>query len=506
MANEKAKPSGQNRTLNRGKKLLFFLSRFSHEELAGFSEWLQSPLHTNSPQLHDMLSLLLREMESSDAPQISSEMFAALLSPDRPMDAQKIAYTWSRLAHLQRALFDYLAWLQSKNDPDLQGQWLLEAMCDRGWEKYILPTYESAAKNLGKSRKSRQMQKKLNLESTLSHYLASHGKAGQDKHMNQIHQALDGLYLLGKLKYACAGLLDGHPESDPEQSEMLAAVLHASAKNSESLPRVTEVYLNAYLMLRAAMRRDPESEAFFSKFSSLYEGLVGFSPDEAVDLFTHGQNYCILRYRTGASGFVDALQRLYQLILESGMILQKGMMPLQFYKNAVELMCRFRRFAWSEDFVEKYQDQIAHDPEKHVYHYNLGVIRFFQGRYPEVVKLLYNRLGALDRMQAGTGGRVYFCQALWETGEEMWLLSVLNAFEQYLRRSKGLTAAQKSGYGGFVNYLRQACLAVTGDPGKQEGALQRLLEEMKQKESKDKYVWIREKVEAALAADPPTST
>ena len=483
---------------NRGKKLFFFLSRMTDAEKEGFAEWLQSPLHEKSPQLREMLDIVLQEMASSEAPQLNPDMFAQLLSPDRPLTPAKAAYIWARLARLQKALFEFLAWSHAAGDTDLNGQFLLESLIQRGWEKHILSTYQANSRNLSKAGRHRQMHKVLNLETTLNGYLASQGRPVQDNHLEEVHGALDHLFLHEKLKYACAGLFEGNSHSNPKQSVLLATAIQVAENEPEALPVVTQAYLANFHMLRTELAGDPESEQHFREFLQLFEGLSAFSADEATDLFTYGQNYCILRFRRGGEGFVDELQKLYDLILESGLILQKGTMPLQFYKNAVELMCRFRRFAWCESFIESYREQIAHDPDGLVYHYNLGVIRFYQGRFQEVTQQMYNRLGAFDRMQLGTGARVYFCRALWETGERSWLESVLNAFEQHLRRHKSIEAKQKANYLGFVSYLRRMCLAVAGDPGKREKLLRKLQPEIDKKESTDRHVWIRKKIAGEL--------
>jgi hypothetical protein len=484
----------------RGKKLFYFLTRMQKAEKDAFGHWLESPIHENSPQLLDMLRILLDELELAEEPCLTPEMFSSVLSPDRALDAKKATYIWTRLAQLQKALFDFLAWQHSTLDAGFQGQFLLEAMCDRGWEKYTHSAYDSASKKLNSPGISRELRKRLDLETTLNGHLAALGRPEKDNHLDEVHLAIDAVFVHEKIKYACAGLIQGHPDSDPSQSPSLETALRIAGDSEGDLPIATATYWYAYRMIRAELRGEEESEELFKRFYSLFLNLNEFSSDETVDLFTYGQNFCILRFRKGATGFVDTLQKLYDLILENGAILQMGKMPLQFYKNAVELMCRFKRYEWSENFVESYGTQIAHDPDNTMYHYNLAVIRFYQGRFREVMELLYQRLGALDRLQSGWGARVYFCKSLWEGGERIWLLSVLSAFEQHLRRNKSINAVQKASYLGFVSYLRRASLAVTGDPDKQKLVLGKLIDEINQREPKDKHTWLRSRIEAALAA------
>lgn len=54
------------------------------------------------------------------------------------------AYVWIRVSNLQEKLFDFLAFVEARQDVGGQGKYLLQAFRGRGWEKHLESTYKEA--------------------------------------------------------------------------------------------------------------------------------------------------------------------------------------------------------------------------------------------------------------------------------------------------------------------------------------------------------------------------
>jgi hypothetical protein len=332
------------------------------------------------------------------------------------------------------------------------------------------------------------------------HYLAGQGNLDQDKHLPQVVSALDNHFLLQKLKYACAGVLEGEANSDPQKSPLLAEVLEYVERNKRQLSKVTLVYLHAFRMLQAELVGE-DGDPHFLSFNDLYERPADFADDEAMDLFIHGQNFCVLQYRRGHLEYVDRIQDLYNRMLGSGTGLRDGLLPIWVYKNAVALMCKLGKLEWVESFVETYRDNIAHDPERITYVYNLAVLRFYQSNFTVTVELLYNHVAGLDNFQIGEDARLYLCRGLWEIGEFEWLLSVLSAFEQHLRRTNDIGSDVRNRYKGFIGYLRRACKAVTGRPNQIQKQLAMIRTDIIANEPQNLHNWLLAKLDEKTATN-----
>jgi hypothetical protein len=483
----------------RGKKLFYILERLTLPEREELSLWLGSPLHGNSEKLVAMLGVTLEAMQQTESPVLTAEMFDTILSPHRELDAKKEHYVWVRVTQLQDAVRDYIIWSRFRRETSIQQGLLLQEISDRGWKRLIPEAYADALKVLPCPEQALRFAGELTAESVYGSYLAAFATPAPDKHFHQINRALDNFFLLQKLKFACGGVLEGELAADPLRSAMMAAVLAVAISQEETLPKVTAAYLKAFQMLTALRSDISKANLHFEEFLILFDNPVVFAPDDAWDLFVHGQNYCMTRYRAGEVGIVQHLIGLYDKALVTSLGLENGLMPVPFYKNTVELMCRLQKFDWVVAFIEDYRSRIVGDPEMKSYAYNLAVLRFHQQQFRQVAHLLYNILGELDKMQLGTGARLYICQSLWEIGEFEWLQSVLRAFAQHLRRHPELNSDLRVRYRRFVAYLQRACGVVTGNPQQVENKLRKLSAEVEASVSAIHLVWLRLKLKEAMS-------
>ncbi|MFN8394836.1 MAG: hypothetical protein U0176_09215 [Bacteroidia bacterium] len=454
-------------------------------------------MHGRSEQLAAVLEIVLRHLKQGLPSELQAQDFAHLLMPDRPMEPKKEQYIWVRLTQLYHEVLEFLAWKRFESESALKKVMVFEEVCRRNWERVIPETYEAGLKSLPLEEGAARFKGQLRMELPYSHYLAGKGFGKGGKHLDKIQEALDGHFVLQKLKYACAGVLEGEPCADPDQDALLNAALNFVRQRSLELPKVVLAYECAFHLLQIATGATGDSKEIFQVFEELFRQPAAFATDEAMDLFVHGQNYCIMAYRQGDGEMLNALVRLYESVLASGVALEDGFMQRQFFKNTVELMCRIGRWEWAEDFVAKYKNRVAHDAEELSALYCRAVVRFHQGDFRGVVRELYNHVTKLDGLDTGVGARQLLCQALWEVEEFEWLRGSLAAFNQYLRRHEEIEQSLRKRYLRFVNYFERATDAMTSRPDKRHHLLSSLLEEINVNEPPNAYPWLRRALSAA---------
>lgn len=492
------KPQKSQISKGRGKKLSYLLWRLTTIELSELREWLGSPLHGGSEQFVAILDILVQHLQQEEPPELQASAFAHLLMPDREMEPKKEQYIWVRLTQLYHEVLEYLAWKRFESDSMAKKAALLEEVCHRGWERLIPEVYDAGEKNLPQQEGAARFIGKLRLELPYSRHLAGKGFGKGGKHLDEVQDALDGHFVLQKLKYACAGVLEGEASADPRQDALLQAALDHVQKNQSSLPKVISAYECAFWLLQATSDDLPDPKYTFEEFEAFFRNPEEFFADEAMDLFVHGQNCCIMAYRRGQGEALDALVRLYESILRSGIALENGFMQRQFFKNTVELMSRIGRWQWAEHFVQQYKDRILHDPEGLSGMYCLAVVRFHQGDFRAVVRQLYNHVTKLDGLDTGAGARVLLCQALWEVGEFEWLRGSLAAFGQYLRRHEEIERTLTKRYLLFIQYLLAACDGMTARPDKRRNQLINVLDRIDKNEDQNSQIWLRKALARAI--------
>lgn len=492
------------RTQARGKKLIYHLMRMSRSEHTEFRFWLVSPLHSNSPQFADFLDILLKEMATGAEAVPAFKLHAAIPAHAEQAkvsvgeDKVRDKYLGVRLSRMMQELRKFLTWKQLSTD-SLAGQpLLLQALCDRECDKY-LGHPSSQSRKIPLPNLAARLRGQLGIQVSLVEYASAKGASNRPLH--SLHSTLDDLFLLEKVKYACADLFSEAPESNPEKSPLLAAAIEEMRRREKenSLGDIPSAYFHAFQMLSHLDTESGPAEQHFQKFRQLFKDNRNWAREDAMDLFVHGHNYCILQFQRGKTQFIEDIRDLYDEILAAGHPLQKGVLPYQFYKNAVEVMCKLKDYDWAEKFTEEFQPQLSEEHKAQMYAYNKAIVSFFRMDYKAVVSELYQEIGNLAPLQVGMGARVYLCRALWKTNEQVWLLSQLQAFEQHLRRNRDLQDAERNRYKGFVRYLKGASQAVTGPPQKTEQGLKSLLKTINEKEPPLLYRWLRQELEARIS-------
>lgn len=476
---------------HRGKKLTYYFNGLSHAEKGKFNAYLESSILGNSRQGVEILAVLEQKLSEGELASLQPEWFASIMIPEEPMNEKKIHYIWVRLSVFQEKLLEFLSFLEYQQDRTAQNRYVLQACKNRGQEKYIPSLYAKSLRALPKAEGAHQFLAQLELELLLNEYLSDHATQSTDTHLAQVSEKLDAYFIVQKLKYACAAENEQLMWGKTSVQQLLAPVIqHLETTHTKSIPAI-QAYLHAYQMLHL-QRTDPTaSTEHYRQLFELLKHQEAFAKDEAKDLFTYAQNFCILQVQGKQLAFLSDLKTLMDRLLSGDLLLDNGLLAAPFYKNTVTLMCRFGEFDWAESFIETYKRKLSQDPEQLAYLYNRAVLHFHKKEYAQVVKELYHRIHLFEHLSYGIGARIYLCKALWEQMEFEWLLNMLNAFKQYLYRNKALLARDKSRHNKFVRLFSKIVKAKAGNPGKRELVLRKIQDRMEVDGDLGVYPWLK---------------
>lgn len=481
---------------NRGHKLIYYFDRLSRKEKKQFQQYLESPLLGNSLQGVRILQVLEEKQENGELTQVVADWFHQDMIPHEPMDQKKEHYIWVRLSVFQEKLQEFIAFLEYKADKSAGNRYFLQASKDRGWEKFLLTTYRKSLAQVPALQGAAALRARLDLELIVNEHLSDHAGPETDTHLGAVMDSLDAYFVLQKLKYACAA----------ENARLMwgqlpkAALLDSALAYADNLPKgatpIIAAYSHALKMLRLSDGDFDHSEPHYLNLAAMLKMEGEFARTEAIDLFTYAQNYCVIQIHQKRRSFYPELKRLYEGMLKSGTILERGLLSSTFYKNTVILMCRIAEFDWVERFIGEYKNKLSDDPGQLAYRYNMAVLQFHRGDYARVISGLYHHIHLFEHISYGIGARIYLCKALWEQQEHEWLINVLNAFRQYLYRNKELLPADKARYSGFVKHLLKIVKVATGNPEKRRTNLDRIRLHMMDSGDIALYPWIRKLLES----------
>jgi hypothetical protein len=303
-----------------------------------------------------------------------------------------------------------------------------------------------------------------------------HLEMRQDKENDLSHLVnadfhLDCYYISRKLQHLCDVL--GYSSSLDKSIELpqIPGLL-------EYLPGshyMKEPSVQAYF-LTAQMLRQPDETSYYQAVRDyLNAHLHEFSEEEQNAFYTHLINYCIdARINKGFTGFFEELFSLYQTTIREGVLIEKGMMPINHFKNIITVGLKVRAFEWVEWFIETYTPLLPEAERDDALSFNLAKVAFEQKDYQRVITLLQEV--EYRNLVYALGGKLILLRTYFEMGEYLPLDSLVDSFRNYLRRNTMISNDLKRQYLNLLRFIKRLT-TVTPRDAKALGRLEKQIRE-----------------------------
>jgi hypothetical protein len=429
-------------------KLIQGLSKLAKEEWARFRQFVASPYFNQREELLILLDFLERYWPDFDSNQLTREVVYEAVFPSQQYEDKKLRYAMSWLYQL------------------LEQFWLVERQSTETYRNQALLMDILSEKGLGKAYRKYNRDMEEQLAQSTKHDAAYFWSAQQwaqtrDMHFQRQRQRrydpalqdatdyLDQYYFLERLKFAC-GLLDRQAilkgDYDPKLSE--AWLSHLEAYKFFGEP-IIELYYFGFLALR-----EEEEEQHFGQLRRKLNEVSGNIGKQALEEMYHMTiNYCARKIRQGQSGYVEEALKLYTDGIERGILIKRGELSPWAFTNVVKLALRLKRYAWIEQFIQRYSKKLPEKFRENALHYNLAELYYYTKRLSDAQHHL--NLVAYSDLNYYLGARTMLAKIYYEEGEEEPLLSLLAAFTIFLKRNKELSAPIKQTYLHFCELLFQ---------------------------------------------------
>lgn len=394
-----------------------------------------------------------------DKAQIYEKLF-----PSQPYDDGRLRYTFT---FLREKIEWFLAYRQWDRQPSQTGLALLASYRERGLEKHFQHIAQQteaqlAAMPLGLDR----LHDNYRLEFE-KYSFAEAQKRSRESALQSLSDSFDKYAIGGKLRLAC--LMAAHQAVvKVEYDYSFLALIINWLENS---PLLSEPAIGLYYHCYRALSEN--DEAAFRAFRSVLERHgEQFDAAELKDILLLGINFCIRQVNQGAPQFVAEAFGLYQLGLERGSLLERGVLSRFTYKNIVALGLGLGQFDWVERFIQEQRELLEARYRESSYCFNLAKLHFTQKNYAEAMPLLA-QVGDADPLLM-LDAKVLLLKMYYETGEWDALDALLTSVKAFLRRKTSL-GYHKEHYLSLVNYTQKLLTLNTNDR-KAVAALQRELE------------------------------
>ncbi len=390
------------------------------------------------------------------------------------------------MTYLMRLLERYMALKEFETNNTQRDLLLIAALRKRGLDAF----FERQKKRLEKTLDAQPLRDEAYYETGFhlhweTHQLVSTTDPAETTYLRAATQSADVAYFARKLRLICLSAVQQsvyRTEQQPEQDQPL--IEYAERTLAAEAP-VIALYLHCYHMIQT-----PDEEVHFQRFKEMLLGnLTLFPPGETRNLFIWAINYCVRQLNQGQARYFQEVADLYKPGIESGTLLENGMISQYTYYNIVAVMLQTGDMEWIDYFIHAYKNNLEKKHRESTFSFTLARLRYAQKLYDPVLELLQkaNYRDPLLNLAAKT----LLLKTWYELEEFETLQSHLDAMRNYIRRKRVL-GYHRTNYLNIIKYTDK--LLNINRLDKQE--TEKLRKQIDVEENLTERSWLLEKVGA----------
>ena len=419
-------------------QLIQSLSPIEKREVRKF---LQSPFFNTR---NDLVLLFAYLAESTDP--VKEAAWSAAKEGSAPFDDQKCRLLFS---YLHKLLEQYLVFKESQKEVLENKLRLVKAYRHRG----MATAFDRSVNVLEKTLENQPLRDvrfhSLKYDGLLERYWTGIAKDPTDaERLPPMKDALDVSYLSTRLRLICLSIsqqgvyevgVDTHADSD--------IIALAEKKKWADVPAIS-VYLHCFRMLS-----QPDNVEHFQVFKkSLIASGSQFDHEEVRSLYLMAINFCIRKLNEGDDLFNKEVHELYKPGIESGYLLENGVLSRFTYHNVVAAGLRTGDLDWVRHFIHSHKNSLERRYRESSFSFNLARLEYTLHHFDPVLDLLQkaNYSDPLLNLPAKT----LLMKTYYELAEYDLLQSHLDAMRNYIRRKK-VIGYHKKNYLNIVRYTEK---------------------------------------------------
>ena len=429
-------------------KLITLLKTFNKYELNRLRKYVESPFFNENQLLVDLFDVIDKFLRSSRTDLEQKAVWRKILG--------KIPYNDTKFrrlcSDLNKLAQDFLAVEDFKNQPLAFESYQLRLLNTKGLDKHYLAVERNVNRDKErlKLRDAMFFYNNAMLEYEKHVYLEKHSVMRTKKvNLSKADLQLDCFFLSLKLKNYCDAINYKNILNIDISIGMIEELLElAKREEYQAIPAVA-IY---YQILLTLTNREEETH-FFNLKRLLNENNFRFQQQEMRNMYIFAQNYCIKKINTGDAKYYLELFDIYKTLIETKIILNKGIIVPWDYKNITSVGLRVGKYKWVEKFIKNYNQHLPKDHQKNALTYNLAILHFYKKDYNEVITLLRDMMykDVFDALQ----GRWLLLKTYYELDEYDALDALIDSFRIFLRRNKSISKSYQKMYMNAIKFLQK---------------------------------------------------
>ena len=430
----------------KNSKLIALLRTFNSSELLQFRDFVASPYFNKNQELV-LLYAYLKKLAPAFNPKKIDRIYAySKLFPDRAYDDKHMKYLMSFLAKLAEQYIGHSFYSQQETLPEFH---ILSSLIDRKLDKHYNYIYSKTKTRLERSplRNLDHYYQGYLLANTSNKYFSKKLVRKFDDSLQKASDNFDLYFLGNKLKYLCEMVNRGRLISADYKLNMMDEITQYLSLHPKPENPPISVYYHILLMLT---EQDADSE--FKVIKTLLDEIEGyFSQTEMQEIYQYALNFCIRRINSGQPQYLNESLELYMKGIDSGVMFTDGFLSPWAYKNVIGASLRLKKYDWVEEFIRNYNSSLEEGFQKNAFHYNLADLNFYKKDFDQALEHL-NQVEYTD-IYINLDSKKLLLKIYYEAEEEEALISLLAAFNIFLKRNKMIPSKVKQHYLNFHTIL-----------------------------------------------------
>jgi hypothetical protein len=415
----------------------FFFEVFSslnNAECKLLAKFVASPYHTGRTYLLSLLEYFIDCRRRNSTPQIETAW--QQMHPDEPFDDQR----WRlALSNLLKLMEEFLALREISEEKGMVKQYLAQAYRKRRLTKHYLRNLRAWENELEKEgqRSADFYEKQYWLEWERYRHLSmdNHPKV---LNLPEMSDTMDAVFIARKLRHACFSFSHQTIFKTAYRIELLDEVLQLVKERPALLDiPVINLFYHCYLALTVGSTSESAEsrEASFQQFKQLLFDVGDRLPeDERRSLLLLAINFGIRQMNASQPEYDRPVLDLYQMALESGLLLENGALSRFAFNNMVAIALRLGEIVWVEKFIHDYRSALERSHRDITFSLNLARLEFTRKNYREA--LLQLQFSDYKHPVNNIVAKVLQLKIYYETGEFEVLEAHLRNMKTYIRRQR----------------------------------------------------------------------
>lgn len=477
--------------MNQNFKLFRLLSTLSKKEWATLKKMTESNFFNTDPNLTRLLIHLKKYQPHFNSPHLTVEKLFKKIYPTLPYQRNKITDLMHHLSVLTEQLF---LMNEVGKGTELRKHLLRKVYFKRN----LFYDFE-----LITEKEIRQLEKKTIINQSKYAKLIDCYGLRNDSPVNfrykpglndiqVIMDLVDERFILEKLYWGVELLGQQKDFSEAYHIHFLEDALKKVASGKYPMvfrlfSEVIHLYQNNFTLKKF--------QAITILFSNHIDALA---PSYQALLFKELINLSIIRFRIEGGNYNKETFKLYQLGLESGALIENGIIPDTRFINIVVIGSDLNEIKWIEQFIETYQSYLPKEAEERAVFLATAYLRFQQNQFEEA-RYLTQKIEPHDitydmKMKELEIRCLYELFLQDKPNADIMLLSKMETFQHYLNETKKVRPTIAIRIKNFLSIIKLMTKARL-NPNLQESDRERIIALMHAKNDVIAFKWLREKIE-----------